>query len=85
MTPSEMKKMVKDFILKEFLPGESEDALTDDVRLVSDGILDSMSTLRLVSFLEETFNVQIEAHKIDTEHLDTLDQVIDTVQSYSNK
>ena len=40
----------KEFILKEFLEGEDPDELTEDVELISSGILDSLATLKLVTF-----------------------------------
>ena len=41
---------VKGFILKEFLPGESPEQLTDSTPLITGGILDSIATLKLVAF-----------------------------------
>ncbi|MCG3119044.1 MAG: hypothetical protein ALAOOOJD_01372 [bacterium] len=69
------KATVKDYILREFLPGENPAALTDSTPLISGGILDSLSTLKLVTFLEEKFGVQIEAHEADVEHLDTITNI----------
>jgi len=69
------KTAVKDYILREFLPGENPAALTDSTPLISGGILDSLSTLKLVTFLEEKFGIQIEAHEADVEHLDTITNI----------
>lgn len=69
------KTTVKDYILREFLPGENPAALTDATPLISGGILDSLSTLKLVTFLEEKFGIQIEAHEADVEHLDTITNI----------
>ena len=80
MSPEEMRASIKATILKEFLPGEPEDALTDDLKLISEGILDSMASLKLVSFLEESFDVSIPAHHIDAEHLDTIELIARTVE-----
>jgi acyl carrier protein len=72
---STMIEAVRDFILKEFLPGEPAESLTSDVPLISGGILDSIATLKLVLFLEERLGVTVEPHEIDREHLDTLDKI----------
>ncbi len=69
------KTTVKDYILKEFLPGENPEALTAATPLISGGILDSLATLKLVTFLEEKFKIQIEAHEADVEHLNTIDSI----------
>ncbi|MCC7547518.1 MAG: acyl carrier protein [Burkholderiales bacterium] len=71
----QVKRAVKDFILKEFLPGEDPANLTDDLPLITTGILDSIATLKLVLHLEEKYGITLEAHEADKEHLDTLDKI----------
>jgi acyl carrier protein len=75
----EIQQAVKSFILEAFLPGENPDELTADTELMSTGILDSVATLRLVTFLEERFGIQVEAHEADEEHLNTLVLIADLV------
>lgn len=74
-----LRPRIREHVLKEFLPGESEESLTSDVRLISEGIIDSMASLKLVAYLEEEFGVQIPAHFIDADHLDTVDLIAETV------
>jgi acyl carrier protein len=69
---SHSKQEVKDYIMAEFLPGESPDELTDTTPLISGGILDSIATLKLVMFMEERWGVSFEPHEVDRENLDTL-------------
>ena len=56
----EKRDTIKNYILQEFLPGEDPDELTDSTPLISSGILDSLATLRLVSFLEEEYQIEIQ-------------------------
>jgi acyl carrier protein len=63
---------VKEFILNQFLPGEDPNALTEDTPLITTGILDSLATLKLITYLEEEFNIRVEAHEADAENLNTL-------------
>ena len=63
---------VRQYILDEFLPGENPDDLTDDLPLISGGIIDSIATLKLVLHFEERFGIVLEAHEADKEHLDTI-------------
>lgn len=72
---------VKEFILREFLPGENPDDLTDDLPLISAGILDSIATLKLVMHLEERFGITLAAHEASKEHLDSIDRIVSLVQS----
>lgn len=70
-----IKQQVKDYIMSEFLPGESPDELTDSTPLITGGILDSIATLKLVLFMEERWGVSFEPHEVDRENLDTLDLI----------
>ncbi len=81
MNKDEIKQNVRNYIASQFLPGEDPSNITDQTRLVSDGILDSLASLKLVSYLEDTFGVKIEAHEVDVDHLDTLGSIADMVAS----
>lgn len=78
---SSAMNVVKGFILKEFLPGEDESNLTPTTSLMTTGILDSLATLKLITFLEQEFKVQIAAHEADEEHFDTLEAICALVDS----
>jgi acyl carrier protein len=68
----EIETLIHDFILHEFLPGEAPDELKEETQLITGGILDSISTLKLVTFLEDHFGIRIEAYEAGVEHLDTI-------------
>lgn len=72
---------VREFILREFLPGENPDDLTDDLPLISAGILDSIATLKLVMHLEERFSITLAAHEASKEHLDSIEKIVSLVRS----
>ena len=72
---------IKDFILKEFLPGENPDELTDTTPLITGGILDSIATIKLILFMEEQFGIKVEAHETDPEYLDTVASITELVCS----
>ena len=77
----EIRNTVKSYILNEFLPGENPELLTDTTQLVTDGILDSLATLKLVSFIEQTFKIEVKPYEIGPEYLDTLPKIVELVQS----
>jgi acyl carrier protein len=66
---------IRNFILREFLPGEDPGELTGRTPLITGGILDSISTLKLVTFLEDHFGITIEAHEAGVDHLDTIERI----------
>jgi len=77
----QIREDIKEFILSEFLPGENPHALTDSTPLITEGILDSLATLKLVSFLEERFGIKIKAHETDVEHLNDIASIVNLVRS----
>ncbi len=68
----EIAQAVHRYILGEFLPGEDPSELTEQTPLITGGILDSISTLKLVVFLEDRFHITVEAHEAGVEHLDSI-------------
>ena len=78
---SEVLDRVKDYILREFLPGADPDELSESTPLITGGINDSIATLRLVVFLQEEFAIELVAHDTDAENLDTLAHIVALVES----
>jgi acyl carrier protein len=67
------------YILNEFLVDEDPEELTDQTPLITGGILDSITTLKLVTFLEDHFRITIEAHEAGIEHLDSIKRIAELV------
>ena len=74
-------RTVKDFILENFLPGESPEALTNTTPLFTTGLLDSIASLQLVTFLEDQFGIKVAAHEVVSDNLNTLDSIAGFVRS----
>lgn len=72
---------VKNFILREFLPDENPEEITDTTPLIGEGILDSLSTLRVVTFLEESYGIKVEPHEADEENFGTVADIARLVES----
>ena len=72
---NDVSSSLHDYILREFLPGEDGSELTATTPLITGGILDSISTLRLVTFLKDQFGITIEAHEAGVERLDSIEQI----------
>jgi len=71
---------VKGFLLEQFLPEEDPAALTNDIALVTSGVLDSVALVKLVAHLEETYGVELEAYEISADFLDTPAMIAGTVE-----
>lgn len=72
---------VKSYLLEAFLPGADPAELTDDTPLISGGILDSLATVRLVTFLEEQYRIEVEAYEATADNLDTIHQIAALVRA----
>jgi acyl carrier protein len=79
------RDVVKRFILDNFLPGEDPRNLTDDTELKESGILDSMSTLKLVTFLEEQFKIELEASDLDSSNLSSVANIAALVSAKTGR
>ena len=77
----EIKEPIKAYILEEFLPGENPAELTDSTPLITGGILDSLATIKLVLFLEERFQIKIQAHETMVDYLNTISDIAELVRS----
>lgn len=75
------RSTIKSYILNEFLPGEDPALLTDSTLLVTGGILDSLATLKLVEFLNQTYQIEIEPYEMSADNLDTLPGIVRLVHS----
>ena len=75
----DIAKVVQHFILEEFLPGEDPHELTTRTPMITGGILDSISTLKLVVFLEKHFGITVEAYEAGVDRLDTIHQIAELV------
>jgi len=78
---NDVEYAVKQFVLKEFLPGEDPGELTSSTPLITGGILDSLATMKLVMFLEERYGVKFAAHEVDADHLDTVADIARIVEA----
>ncbi|WP_292207168.1 acyl carrier protein [Mesorhizobium sp.] len=81
MNAIQIRTMARDFILKEFLPGEMPENLTDSTELITDGILDSLATLKLVAYLEKSCGIEIAPDELVPENLNSIAQIANFVQS----
>lgn len=68
-----IQKTLQDFISKELLSGSFE--IETDESLLADGMVDSLGMLRLVTFIEETYSLQIPPEDLVIENFFTIDVI----------
>lgn len=72
---------VKAYIMEQFLRNANPDDLTAETPLIEGGILDSLATVRLASFLEEQFGIELQPYDVNEDNLGSLEKISALVRS----
>jgi acyl carrier protein len=70
------KKIIIDYVKREYLDEDSDQEVTEDTKLISSGIVDSFSMVSLKSFLEKKFQIKIPDEKATPEAFDSVNNII---------
>ena len=73
-----MYEKVRRYVGDELLSGDDED-LDGSTRLMETGIIDSMTMIELIAYIEKTFALKIPESHVNPEAFATLDAVTDLV------
>ena len=76
----QLRDTIREFIVSHYLPGESPENLRNDTPLLSSGILDSLGTLGLVSFISEKFGVELDVYDTSVEHFDRIEDIAQSIE-----
>ena len=76
----ELKEKLRNFILKELCQDGNTKSLADDEQLIEEGIIDSMSILNLLAYLDENFNITLSEEELNPENFATLQSICDLVE-----
>lgn len=72
---------LKAHVLDRYLPGEDPEDLEVSTPLITGGILDSIATVQLSVHLEEKYGVELQAHELSADYIDTLSAIAELVES----
>jgi acyl carrier protein len=78
---SEIRESVRKYLLDNFMLDPDPSVLADDVDLNESGVLDSLSALRLMSFIEDRFHVQLELEDLESGRLYSVNGIEELVLS----
>jgi len=76
------KKIIIDYVKKEFLEEDSDMEIKEDTPLISSGIVDSFSMVSLKTFLEKKFKIQIPDAKATPEAFDSVNNIITLLKEF---
>ncbi len=69
----QQRQRIKQYILKNFLFSNDDNAINDTDSLVRGGILDSTGIYELIMFIEEEFELTIAPEEMTPDNFDTLE------------
>jgi len=70
-----LEREIKEFIINNFLYGQNDGALADDVSFLENGIIDSTGVLELVSFVQDTYGIQVTDDEIIPANFDSINNL----------
>jgi len=76
---SDIREKVRAFISKNFYLADPS-SLTDDASFLASGIVDSTGVLEVVTFLEKTFEIEVDDQELVPQNLDSVAAVVSFVQ-----
>lgn len=75
-----IKDEIREFIKKSIAKNDSL-VIADDTPLISGGVMDSISTLLMVDFLEKKYKIEFQPHEVDRENLDSINLIADFISA----
>jgi acyl carrier protein len=70
-----MESVIADYINREGSSKPDMPPVTKDTALIESGIIDSLSMLKLVVFIEERFSVKVPAEDVVPENFETVEAI----------
>ncbi|MGZ3882983.1 MAG: hypothetical protein ACXVP0_15365 [Bacteroidia bacterium] len=75
MTKDQIKKMVKEYIAEHVFSGAVPSDFTDDTLMISTRIVNSIVVMHMINHFEELLKVEVEAHEVNVDNLDSVNLV----------
>ena len=79
-----MKNAIREY-LNAHTPQANDMQFSDDESLLVAGIIDSMSMVGLISFLEQNFGLQIDEDDMTPEHFDSVNAIAEYIRQKKTK
>jgi acyl carrier protein len=67
------------FIVDSIVGDEDSVGLTDSADLRATGVLDSLSILKVVAFIEQTFDIELESEEV--ERFSSVEKIVSTIEA----
>ncbi|MBN2424899.1 MAG: acyl carrier protein [Calditrichaceae bacterium] len=81
---ADVKQQVRDYIIENFLFGDTSTQFSDEDSFMEKGILDSTGILEVITFLEESYGIKIEDDELVPENLDSINNIASFISRKKN-
>jgi len=68
--------IIEKFVVNDLLLGAHQGEINSETSLISSGIIDSLSLIRLINFVEERFNIIINDDEVVPDNFETIKALI---------
>ena len=76
---ADIKKNLRNYIIENFLFGDTETEFADIDSFMEIGIIDSTGILEIITYIEEKFNIKIEDDELIPENLDSISNIVNFI------
>ena len=78
----DVKKLIVDYVKKEYLDEDSDQDVNENTKLISSGIVDSFSMVSLKMFLEKKFQIKIPDEKATPQAFDSVNNILNLLKEF---
>ena len=80
MTNETLRAEIRDFVLNELLKGMvDESELQDNRQMIKDGLIDSIGIMRLLTFLSQTYNIELTDDDFKMKNFESIDNICEFI------
>jgi 2-hydroxymuconate-semialdehyde hydrolase len=76
-----MKEELIEYIMKEFVEDPDEE-LDENTPLISSGLIDSLSVVSLVAFIDKKYGVKIPDEKGTVDNFETVSKIMEIISQF---
>ena len=80
----EINEALQQFIQDQIVKGQKNVDLQKSTNLIEEGIIDSLGIMKLLTFIEETYNIQISDEELLPESFESLEAICAMVENKIN-
>ena len=78
---SAMHQQIRDYIVENFLFGDTDTKFSDDDSFMENGFIDSTGILEVITYIEENFNFKIKDDELIPDNLDSINNLVRFITS----